>query len=287
MISSKFTLVSFDDYMTKFRVGLALLLGMGGGMMVWCTRASAVETVELIYETDSVVVPLDEIRTFAETGQPPAEVEQFLLDNGQPAEVIARLLAEEITVSGNLRERIRADLEESSIGQFILYEIDKIIQGSGDLTALKTAIDQAVEDRKISILELLENYAGTEQVTVNLVGLRQTYTDVKAFVERVIPALEVAKEYLQDVICECEMAQPTDQPTDSPTDSPTEEPVESPQSQQTNQVIPVAVESTSPCLDPITTAQSAPEVLEAAPDQGFALQSNLLPASVSSSSSQQ
>ncbi|NJO76958.1 MAG: alpha/beta hydrolase [Leptolyngbyaceae cyanobacterium RM1_406_9] len=251
-----------------------MILGISGATIAWCTRASAVETVKLIYETDSVVVPLSDIRAFAETGQPPAEVEQFLLDNGQPAEIIARLLTEEITLSGTLRERIRADLEESSVGQFILYEIDKIIQGSGDLTTLKAAIDQSVEDRKISILELLENYTSTNQVSVDLVGLRQTYTDVKAFVERVIPALEVAREYLQDVVCDCETAQSTDQPTNQPTEEPIESPDEQPvdpQSRSMN-VIPVAAGSTAPC-NPVTTAQPA--------------SGDSLPASVSSLSSQQ
>lgn len=248
--------------MVRLRVSLALALSLGG-MMSWCTRANAAETVELIYETARVVVPLSEIRTFAETGQPPAEVEQFLLDNGQPAEVIARLLTEEIAVSGTLRERIRADLEESSLGQFILYEIDKIIQGSGDLTALKATLDASVEDRRISILELVENYTADDQVTVNLVRLRHAYTDVKAFVERVVPALEVAREYLQNAICDCEIAQPANQPaeqlTEQPTDSPIEEPADSSQSQQINQIIPVAVKSTLPCPNQVTAAQPTPQ----------------------------
>ncbi|WP_416676057.1 alpha/beta hydrolase [Egbenema bharatensis] len=204
-------------------------LGVVGGVLAFGGRANAVETVRLVFESNDAVVSLDDIRAFAQTGQPPAEIEQFLLDNGQPAEVIARLLTEEITLSENLRQRIRTRLEESSIGQFILYEIDKIVQGSGDITALKNALDRTMEDRTISVLELLENYTDANQVTVNLVGLRQTYTDVKNFVERVIPALEVARDFLQNAICECETPQQTDANPETDTDT-----TSSPQSQNHN-----------------------------------------------------
>lgn len=229
MIQNKIISALIYRHLSDLKVlSLTVALSIAGGSLAFCNHANAIETVKLVYESSDAVVSLDNIRTFAESGQPPAQIQQFLLDNGQPAEVIARLLTEEITLSENLRERLRSRLDDSSIGQFVLYEIDKIIQGSGDLTALKTALDRSMEDRTISVLELLENYTDADQVTVNLVGLRRTYTDVKAFVERVIPALEVAKGYLQDVICDCENSQQVDTSA-------------SPQSQlQTNQAVPVA-----------------------------------------------
>lgn len=247
-IASALSQRSIQHHVAKVRV-LSVMFGLGlaGGMLAFCGRANAIETVKLVYETNDVVVSLDDIRQFAETGQPPAQVEQFLLDNGQPAEVIARLLNEQITLSENLRQRIRTRLEESSVGQFVLYEIDKIVQGSGDLTALKNALDRSMEDRTISILEVLENYTGADQVTVDLVGLRRTYNDVKAFVERVIPALEVAKEYLQNSICECETPQQTDTTS-------------SPQSRSLNQDTPVAA-ANSACLSEGTTAGQLPSPL--------------------------
>lgn len=236
-------------------LGFMFGLGVVGGVLTFSGRANAVETVKLVYETNSAVVSLNDIRQFAETGQPPAQIEQFLLDNGQPAEIVARLLTEQITLSENLRERLRTKLEESSIGQFVLYEIDKIVQGSGDITALKNALDRTMEDRTISVLELLENYTDADQVTVNLVGLRQTYTDVKAFVERVIPALEVAKEYLQDLICKCET------PSSPDTNTPS-----SPQSRSIDQRTSVATEPGSACLSEATTTSQTASTL---PQSGF------------------
>ena len=255
MIQSKIASALPYRHIAKLRVLGLTILGVAGSFLAFSSRANAVETVKLVYEANEAVVSFDDIRAFAETGQPPAQIQQFLLDNGQPAEVIARLLTEEITLSENLRERLRSELSESSIGQFVLYEIDKIIQGSGDLTALKATLDRSVEDRTISILELLENYTDANQVTVNLVGLRQTYTRVQSFVERVIPALEVAKEYLQDSICECETPQQTEAPT-------------SPQSQvPVNQDISVATALTDACLEQTTTAQSTSEGVEATSPQ--------------------
>jgi hypothetical protein len=260
MIQNKITFNSSQactqHHIAKARLlGFMFGLGVVGSVLTFGERANAVETVRLVYETNDAVVSLDDIRTFAETGQPPAQIEQFLLDNGQPAEVISRLLTEEITLSENLRVRLRFRLEESSIGQFVLYEIDKIVQGSGDITALKNALDRSMEDRTISILELLENYTDADQVTVNLVGLRRTYTDVKAFVERVIPALEVAKEYLQNSICDCETPQQTDttQETDTSTPEETPDTPSSPQSLSIDQEASVATLD-SACLSEGTTA---------------------------------
>lgn len=249
MIQSKITSALLYHHLSDLKVlSLAVALSIAGGALAFCGRADAVETVKLVYESNDAVVSLDDIRTFAETGQPPAQIQQFLLDNGQPAEVISRLLTEEITLSENLRERLRSRLDDSSIGQFVLYEIDKIVQGSGDLTGLKTALDRSMEDRTVSVLELLENYTDADQVTVNLVGLRRTYTDVKAFVERVIPALEVAKGYLQDVVCDCETPQQVGTSA-------------SPQSQlQMNQAVPVATTPTVPCLNRTATTQSTSNI---------------------------
>jgi len=276
MTQSKVSSVDLYRHFAKLKtLGLTFTLGIAGGCLAFCGRANAVERVRLIYETHEAVVSFDEIRTFAETGQPPAQIQQFLLDNGQPAEVIARLLTEEITLSENLRAKIRTKLEDSSIGQFVLYEIDKIIQGSGDLTALKVALDRSMEDRTISVLEILENYTGAEQVTVNLVGLRRTYTDVKAFVERVIPALEVAKEYLQGVICKCE----TPPESGSRASSQSQLPMD--------QAIPAATTSAVPCLKPAITTDATPGGTTANPPQVSDLnQSDRLSSSTALPSSQ-
>lgn len=252
VISNKIASRLCQRYIAKSKVvGFLVGLSVTGGILTLSDPARAVETVKLVFESDSVVVSLDEIRSFARTGQPPTQIEQFLLDQGQPAEVIARLLTEEITLSENLRARLRGKLEESSIGEFVLYQIDKIIQGSGDLTALKVALDRSMEDRTISVLELLENYTDADQVTVNLVGLRQTYVDVKAFVERVIPVLEAAKGYLQDIICDCETPQQTNSSGSSSSGSS--------QSQLPhNQIAPVVNTTTQTATSPMTVPMTAP-----------------------------
>jgi DNA-binding transcriptional MerR regulator len=299
MIQSKITSNFYQRYtqhhIAKAKIlGFMFGLGVVGGVLTFGGRANAVETVRLVYENHDAVVSLDDIRAFAETGQPPAQIKQFLLDNGQPAEIISRLLTEEITLPENLRQRIRSRLDKSSIGQFVLYEIDKIVQGSGNITALKNALDRTMEDRTISILELLENYTDADQVTVNLVGLRQTYNDVKSFVERVIPALEVAKDYLRGSICECETSQQTNTPetgapeTNTPETNTPETNTPSPQSQlPVNQAAPIAAASTTSCLNRAASTQSTSEALEAIPPQASVLnQSDRLTSAAASHSSQ-
>ncbi|HEY9640121.1 MAG TPA: hypothetical protein V6C57_06535, partial [Coleofasciculaceae cyanobacterium] len=63
-------------------LGFLLGLGIAGSVLTFCSRANAIETVKLVYENNDVVVSLDQIKEFAATGQPPAQIQQFLLDNG-------------------------------------------------------------------------------------------------------------------------------------------------------------------------------------------------------------
>lgn len=190
-----------------------MLLGLGSatvGVLILSSSAVAIETVELQYQDQQVTVSLDEIRTYAESGEASAELQAFIGDNAEIAELVGDLLVREITITEQFRERVQRDLQGSSFGQFLLLQVDKLITGSEDLTELQSAIQTSLADNnRISIVEILDNYSAPGGAMVNLSEAGVIYNDVQAFVERVLPALEVAKEYLQEVICECEAAPAT------------------------------------------------------------------------------
>jgi hypothetical protein len=208
-------------------LGLSLSLGMGGSLLFFADSAIAVETIQLQFQDSSVTVTLEEIRTFADTGEAGAELSAFIDGSEEIAEIVGTILTEEITLTPTFRERIRLDLQQSSLGQFLLTQISQFIQGSTELTALENAIQASLEDNnRLSILEIAENYTApnVDFVTINLTEAGVIYRDVRGFVERVLPAVEVAREFLQDAICDCptvtEVTDPSDAPSDSEEDTP-------------------------------------------------------------------
>ncbi|PSB06416.1 hypothetical protein C7B76_29645 [filamentous cyanobacterium CCP2] len=203
-----------------------LSVGMGCGLLFCINPAFAVETVELQYQDRSITVTLDDIRAFSETGEATTDLDTFIEGSEEVAELVGRLLTEEITLSPAFQERIQRDIRQSSLGQFLLTQINQFIQGSTELTALENAIQASLaENNRISILEIAENYeADVDRVTINLTEAGVVYRDVRGFVERVLPAVEVAREFLQDAICDCptvtEVSNPSDPADDSDADTP-------------------------------------------------------------------
>ncbi len=169
-----------------------VVLGLGS------TTAQATERIILRYEAEVLTISLDELEEFAETGIVPEDLQNFFDITGQVPEEVSRYLAEEIRIPGFIEEFL-----ESSTGEFVVLQLNNAIRGSGDLQSLESALNSAVADDEVSMLELLGEFP-EEELEVDLKELEPIYNDVKNFVERVLPALEVARDFLEDVLCECE-----------------------------------------------------------------------------------
>lgn len=131
----------------------------------------------------------------------PQQLLDFFQATGQQADAVRNLLGEQITL-GTRPERFL----ETSTGQFVLLQLDRLIAGSDrrtQLEALRTTVQRTLSnDNRLSILELLENYPEST-VTVDLNGLETIYNRISGFVNRVEPALEAVRSFLQDLICDC------------------------------------------------------------------------------------
>lgn len=186
------------------RIGTAMLLGASASLLV-TGNAQAVETIQIRYDgtdpniPDQVTLSIGEIRNFVQSGELPQSVREFFSTNRQDPAPFRQVLTEQIQVPSNLR----GDFVESSVGRFVISQLEEFVQGSDVAPSLQAALRQSIQDdRRISLLELIENYP-TSTVTLNITGLVQTYNDVSQFVGRVLPALEVAREFLQDIVCDC------------------------------------------------------------------------------------
>ncbi|MBW4659816.1 MAG: alpha/beta hydrolase [Drouetiella hepatica Uher 2000/2452] len=184
---------------------LAALLLSTGSIFV-ANSAQAVETIQLRYYGSDPSVPsevtlsLDEIKQFVQSGELRQEAREFFNINQQDPAPIQQILTEQIQVPSNFGQ----DFVDSSIGRFVVLQLEKLIQGSNASPNLRAAIQGSIQDdRNISLLEIIEKYPA-DRVSVNVTSLVGIYGDISSFVGRVLPALEVAKEYLQDIICDCE-----------------------------------------------------------------------------------
>ncbi|WP_088889064.1 alpha/beta hydrolase [Leptolyngbya ohadii] len=200
-------------------IGKSLLLSTGASLLI-AGHAQAVETIQLRYSGSDPNVPstvnltLRDIQTFVQSGDLPQQVREFLTANQQEINPLREVLTEEIRVPSNVGSDVN-EFVDSSVGRFVVNQLEGFLQSSDVATDLRTALRQSIQDdRNISLLELIENYP-TQSVTLNITGLVQAYNDVSAFVDRVLPALEVAREYLQDLICECEEPAAAAAPADS------------------------------------------------------------------------
>jgi hypothetical protein len=199
-------------------IGQSLLVSIS---IVMCLSlsAKAADRVVLKFESSQVTVPITNIRTFVATGEPQTpEFIDFAKKNPRVGEILQKVLGKEITFSGKFREK----LATSSVGEFVLTQVDKLISSGGTgVEALRTSFQASLKsNNQVSILELLENYP-TSTVYLDVAVLERVYDDVKVFAERIQPALEAIKSTLQEVICDC--GKPATPPKTSSQSSPSTE----------------------------------------------------------------
>lgn len=179
----------------------ALFLGVGASLFCLTTSAEAIDQVRLQFRDRAATVSIGELRSFVRGNAAPQQLLDFFQATGQRAEAVRNLLGDQITL-GTRAERFL----ETSTGQFVILQLDRLIAGSDRRTrleSLRTALRETLtNDNRLSVLELLENYPEST-VTVDLNGLDPIYNRISGFVNRVEPALEAVKSFLQDLICEC------------------------------------------------------------------------------------
>ena len=167
------------------------------------TSAEATDIVDIKYKDTEMSIKTKELKKFSRTGEIPPRLQQFFNDTEQVPEFLSSLLAKEIYLSRSLVN----DVLDSTTGQFFLLKLNQTINASSsteDLEALKKTIIKAYNnDRELSVLELLDNYP-QRRLKVDLTNLEGTYNEASNFTEKILPAWEIAKSFLEDVVCDCE-----------------------------------------------------------------------------------
>ena len=186
------------------KMGLSCAIGVGASLISMGNPASATELINIKYQGTEIPIPTGLLVDFARSGELPSEVNSFL-ENISPD--FPNILQDFLTLEIRLSPTFIEDVLGSSIGEFVLLQIDKAIntgQVGDDLVALKSAIDESLaEDSRISLLELVQRYP-VETLNLDLSGMEEVYTQVSKFLVQIEPALNVARNLLEPLICDCD-----------------------------------------------------------------------------------
>ena len=185
-----------------FTFSQAFLLATAASLSMQ-TNANATDVVNIQYKNTEIAVKVKDLKKFANTGEIPQNLQKFLNDTEQVPEFLSGILNQEIYISRSLID----DVLDSTTGKFFLLKLNQAIGASSstdDLEAIKKTVVKAYnDDQELSLLELLSDYP-QRQLTVDLTRLESTYDDANQFVDSILPAWEVAKSFLEDVVCDCE-----------------------------------------------------------------------------------
>ncbi|WP_041596277.1 alpha/beta hydrolase [Halothece sp. PCC 7418] len=160
----------------------------------------AAETVILRHQSQRVAIPLNELKTFAESGESSESLAIFLEQIPLESSRIRELMNREISDTGRL-------LGPNDL-QFLAIQYNKLIGdplGRPIIEPLVEALEKTfADDRRITTLELLETY-DRDEVRVDLPRLDRSVTEYERFVERIEPILAVTELLLHELVCECEL----------------------------------------------------------------------------------
>lgn len=172
----------------------------------FATQTQAAESIFVRYKNTEVTVTRSELDDFSNTGELPTSLKKLLETDLELPGIVRKALSEQITVPTFLQSFL-----EGSNGEFLLFKLDQTISSTSGRTedgleSLKTAVLNSIEDERISFMEIIDKYP-QNTIRVDVTNLEGTYTQVSSFVEKTLPALEVAKDVLSDFVCDCKTTQ--------------------------------------------------------------------------------
>ena len=166
---------------------LALLLS-GTAILLQAPNAKAVEEISLTYGTISLqTVSIDELTTFAETGEASPELQSLLDSVNLDSRFSRNILGNEIEVNGELFGRAASTFIGEAFFQTVGTAITLPDPSAESWQPLRDALVQATSDNRISLIEVLQVFEGpaitidTQRVGEVAAQVRQDAAAIQAF----------------------------------------------------------------------------------------------------------
>ena len=173
-----------------------------GGIALSSLPAQGAETIIFEYQDTEVKVSRQDFETLAKTGNFPPDVQNVLGSDFNAPPLFQQFLSRPIRLPKSVGQFL-----DSSTGEFLLERLNGLIRNTSgqkaeNLTFLKSALTQAVQDQQVFFLDLVRQYP-QDQVRVNITGLEQTYGQVVDFVEKIPSESNGIKQFFADLLCDC------------------------------------------------------------------------------------
>ncbi|MBV9390046.1 MAG: alpha/beta hydrolase [Chroococcidiopsidaceae cyanobacterium CP_BM_ER_R8_30] len=182
--------------------GSSLFLAFGA-IIAFSTSASAVETVTLVFNESRVSVPFRDFQTFVMTGETQrTDLQNIFGKLPRTSQALRTALTHEIVITRPFsRQNFRNPTTD-----FLLLQLNNVLTSvtiPDNLEPLRTALATSYRNnQQISILEVIGNYP-EDEIVVQLPRVERAYNRASAFVERVQPAVETLRLFLQNLMCNC------------------------------------------------------------------------------------
>ena len=202
----------FHDRLSQFINLSGALLGTVAIMLALGQPTHAAERLYFTYGPLGRSFSIEELRAFAETGEPSQQLRWYLNRANLDAELFRQVLTKEVPIGLEFIDSITYSLP----GEFALFQMGQVVHTESrqaNIQALRSAfILSTSEDNKLSLLEFLEKYP-TEGVYIDGVVLAEVANDVRNVINNIEPVIATIEEFLAGLVCEeCETAQTTTAP---------------------------------------------------------------------------
>lgn len=186
----------------------SLLLGTAAIMLASSQPSHAAERLYFTYGPLGRSLAIEELRDFAETGEPSRQLRWYLNVANLEPERFRTVLTKEVPLGLQFIDRVTYSLP----GEFALFQLGQVVHTrsrQANIQALRSSLILSVsEDNRLTLLEFLENYP-TEGIYVDGVALARVTNKVKDVVNDIEPVVVAIQEFLEGLVCDCEAPQPT------------------------------------------------------------------------------
>lgn len=186
----------------------SLLLGTAAIVLTSSQPTHAAEQLYFTYGPLGRSLSIEELRDFAETGEPSRQLRWYLNVANLEPEKFRAVLTKEVPLGLEFIDRLTYSLP----GEFALFQLGQVVHTQSrqaNIQALRSSLILSVsEDNRLTLLEFLENYP-TEGIYVDGVALARVANKVRDVVDNIEPVVASIEEFLGGLICDCEAPQPT------------------------------------------------------------------------------
>ncbi len=134
------------------------------GVLLYSNSAIAAERVVFTYGIFRQSLPVDELTTFAQTGETSSTLRLFLNQSRQDPQTVRNTLTRELNASPVTLDRTL----NSQIGKYLLDQIGYSIHtrsNQANRQALRSSlVISANRDNKVSLIEVIQNYPSSEVI---------------------------------------------------------------------------------------------------------------------------